>query len=86
MKTLQLLAPVVALLLLVGCATPRELFMQGGHGHKPGIDRAAFDLDCPKDQLEITELGHLEFGAKGCGQSASYRFNASYGGWRRVDN
>jgi hypothetical protein len=83
--------PTFALVGLLGaplasaCVTPRELWAQGGHGYKPGIERAAFELDCPQDQLATTELGHLEFGVKGCGKAATYHFNTNLGGWYRVE-
>ena len=58
--------------------------MQGGHGNNPGIDRAAFDLECPKESLMVQELNHMEFGVKGCNKSATYRFTAERG-WYRTD-
>ena len=79
----------LALLLLLGalsaCTSSREMWMQGGHGYKPGIERAAFELDCPADQLTTAELGHLDYGVKGCGKLATYRFNTNFGGWYRVE-
>jgi len=34
--------------------------------------RATFDLDCPKEQLEIEKLGVGTYGVRGCGRKASY--------------
>jgi hypothetical protein len=35
--------------------------------------QAAFDLDCPLDQLQITELSEDKYGVKGCNRRAEYR-------------
>jgi len=34
--------------------------------------RAAFDLDCPEEQLQVVELGRSARGVTGCGRKASY--------------
>jgi len=34
--------------------------------------RAAFDLDCPAEQLQIIDLGRSGRGVTGCGRKASY--------------
>lgn len=36
------------------------------------IDRAAFEMDCPKEQLKITELGNASVGVSGCGKKQVY--------------
>jgi len=36
------------------------------------VKRAEFDLDCPKNKLEIVDLGELTKGVKGCGKRATY--------------
>jgi hypothetical protein len=33
---------------------------------------AAFDFQCPKDQIEVSHLGGSSYGARGCGQQAGY--------------
>ncbi|QDG54085.1 hypothetical protein FIV42_26090 [Persicimonas caeni] len=38
-------------------------------------DRATFDFDCPKDQIEVIELGTLTYGAKGCNKRATYIYD-----------
>jgi hypothetical protein len=35
--------------------------------------QAAFDLDCPQDQIQISELSEDKYGAKGCNRRAEYR-------------
>lgn len=70
-------------LLLTSCVTPREGFVGGFNGGKPGVDLAAFELDCPKDQLEIVDLGNWTIGVKGCGKKATFGNNA--GVWFRAD-
>lgn len=39
-----------------------------------GLERASFDLDCPKEQLNVVSLSEvgLQAGVKGCGQKAVY--------------
>jgi len=34
--------------------------------------QAAFDLDCPREQLSVTKIDRASFGASGCGKRASY--------------
>jgi hypothetical protein len=54
-------------LLLVGCAGARERIR--GDLRK----RAAFDLQCPEEQIQLTELGDFwTQGATGCGRRATY--------------
>jgi hypothetical protein len=44
-------------------------------------ERAAFDLNCPKDQLQTTELGSMATqGVSGCGRRATY-VQAATGQW-----
>ena len=35
-------------------------------------ERASFDLDCPPNQLTITELDQSNAGVRGCGRQATY--------------
>ena len=74
----------LSLLLFAACATPREAFIGGFNGNKPGVDLAAFELECPKDQLEIVELGAWNIGVKGCGKKATFGNHA--GLWFRSDS
>ena len=37
--------------------------------------RAAFDLDCPEAELDVTALGNNVKGVKGCGRRATYVWN-----------
>ena len=61
-------------LLLVGCAGARER-IRGDL-----LKRAAFDLQCPEEQIQLTELGGFTTqGATGCGKRATYvRGNVSW--------
>jgi hypothetical protein len=45
-----------------GCANQGELVRR----------RAAFDLSCAAEQLQVTELTDRAFGVTGCGQKATY--------------
>jgi hypothetical protein len=56
MRPLCLLA-----LLLAACAGPGQF-----------LDRAAFDLDCPEEKLQVIDLGRNTYGVRGCGRSATY--------------
>ena len=35
-------------------------------------NRATFDLDCPKEKLEVVDLGNQAYGVRGCEKRASY--------------
>ena len=37
--------------------------------------RASFDLQCPSEQLQVTELDNSVAGVAGCGQRATYVYN-----------
>lgn len=45
-----------------------------------GIKRAAFELQCPQDQLQAVELGLGTVGVAGCGKRAVYKYDG-YHGW-----
>jgi len=63
--TIRFLAPALFLSLfaLTGCAATMENAVR---------NRAAFDLECPSDQLFIQGLGVRTIGARGCGKQATY--------------
>ena len=78
MTRLALIAPLLA---LVGCSQPwnAEGFKHPGHG---GIKRAAFEMECTQDKLQVIELGEGSgsVGVTGCGKKAVYKW--VYGaGW-----
>jgi hypothetical protein len=56
-----------ALVLMTACATTTD-------ATKAITERAAFDLDCPADQLEIVPLPGGAHGVRGCGLRATYVF------------
>ena len=39
-----------------------------------GIERAAFEMDCPEDQLQVTDLGRDTVGVTGCGKKTVYKW------------
>jgi hypothetical protein len=45
-----------------------------------GMPRASFELGCPKEQLQVTDLGHGTMGVRGCGKQAVYK-EVSGAGW-----
>ena len=58
-------------------ATSKESFV------KTQLKRAAFDLNCKEDQVEVTELQSGTYssvmGASGCGQKATYKYVQNLG-------
>jgi hypothetical protein len=38
-----------------------------------GLKKASFDMNCPSDKLDVTELGNYSVGVEGCGKRASYK-------------
>ena len=46
-----------------------------GFGYNPAVGvrrKAAFDLGCPSDQIQVYRLTQSSYGATGCGKRASY--------------
>ncbi len=43
-----------------------------------GIERAAFELKCPKEQLTVIRLGQGQIGVEGCGITAVYVYAGSW--------
>lgn len=39
-----------------------------------GLTRASFELECPKDQLQVVELATMTIGVTGCGKRAVYKW------------
>ena len=39
-----------------------------------GLPKAAFDLNCDKGIIEVTELGDSSMGVRGCGKSGRYQY------------
>lgn len=74
-----------AILLASACAAPStvQFFRDTG-----GLERASFDMECPKEQLNVVALKEMDFahgadgsqaGVTGCGQKAVYVRHK--GGW-----
>ena len=63
---------VVLPCLLAACATT--------NGRDAVMSRAPFDLDCPKESIQVQELGDRTFGAEGCGRKATYVTNRCWSG------
>ena len=62
-------------LALVGCgplvvqtATPKHFADKGG------LKRAAFEFDCPEEELKVQNLGQDKVGVSGCGKKAVYLY------------
>ncbi len=70
-KTLAVVLPVLA-----ACYTQVQHFK---HPQIGGIKRAAFELQCPEEQLQLVELGDGTVGVTGCGRRAVYKH--SMVGW-----
>ena len=44
-----------------------------------GLPKAAFDMQCDKAKLEVTELSQGSMGVRGCGKQGRYEWLASAG-------
>ena len=73
MRKLQLVSFIVITAIAAGCAGTTTQF------RSQGLDRAAFELQCPSDQLQVVELSDAQVGVSGCGKRAVY-VNLG-GGW-----
>jgi hypothetical protein len=57
--------------LLLGIALGSVLL--GGCSFEPAIKaRAAFDLQCGQEQIQVSQIGASSFGARGCGRQGTY--------------
>ena len=65
--------------LLVGLAVGCTFTGTQKHFQQTGLERAAFDLNCPADQLQVQDLGGSQIGVEGCGQRAVYVYTG--GAW-----
>lgn len=45
-----------------------------------GMPRAVYELQCPKERLQVTDLGDGTMGVRGCGKQAIYK-EISGAGW-----
>jgi len=65
--------------LATACATPNAL-ENFRHPEAGGVKRAAYEMQCPESELEVTDLGGWTIGVSGCGKRAVYKW--AYGaGW-----
>jgi hypothetical protein len=77
------LATLAILLALSACAAPKTEMVacppEGCPKEEPARDddpvrqRAAFDLQCPANKLEIVEIDFMTRGARGCGRQGTYK-------------
>ncbi len=58
-------------------------FVTGSEGHfrASGLEKAAFDMQCPKEKLEVTKLAPGSFGVTGCGKQTRYEYLAGNASW-----
>ena len=61
---------------LLVCASFFVLVCSCATGSKTVKKRAAYDLDCPKDQIVVEHIGGTSYGAKGCDKQATYTCDA----------
>ena len=45
------------------------------HFNTTGLGRAAFDLECDKKDLKVTQVANSSYGVIGCGKKAVYVLN-----------
>ncbi len=59
------------------------LVLSAGCGASVGQlrSRASFDLQCPKNQIQITQIDQRTMGVLGCGQQATYVENCAGQEW-----
>jgi hypothetical protein len=69
--TALLLVP--GLVLVAGCGPIAGSIEHFQHPESGGIRRAAFEMQCPEHQLELTDLGASTIGVSGCGKRAVYK-------------
>jgi hypothetical protein len=70
---MKIRTPIAVALALAaaGCATTSETVSV------PALQRrAAFDLNCPQNQLQIMETAPEQYSVKGCDQHATYRLGS----------
>ncbi|MBU1410617.1 hypothetical protein KKC22_03775 [Myxococcota bacterium] len=65
MRNLWILAVVFATLLPACAATTAQK-------KNLALKRATFDLNCPRDQMNIVDLSNDTYGVAGCNQRATY--------------
>jgi hypothetical protein len=70
------LVGILALVFVSGCmiAGSKSHFMSAG------AQKAAFDMHCSQDKLEIVELGGGSMGVRGCGKQGRYEW-VNGAGW-----
>lgn len=61
MKTIPLLALLFSAGWLSGCSFEPQVRA-----------RAAFDLQCPAEQVTVQQIANASFGARGCGRQGTY--------------
>ena len=62
----------VGLCILIGCVSE-------GRQREIVTGRAAFDMDCPRGKLQLTQLSGTTYGVRGCGKRATYLLNGECG-------
>jgi hypothetical protein len=75
---------ILALGLFTGCAQPRFRAQDYLYNERRTrlVERAAFDLNCPKPQLNTQQLGDEHtMGVAGCGRRATYVFDYGKDSW-----
>ncbi|SRR5579883_1657866 len=74
-----------ALTTLAGCGP--EMFATGDATVKQLRKRAAFDMDCPEDELHTVKIDDRTRGVAGCNQRLTYVMSCDrVGGWGAKDN
>jgi hypothetical protein len=81
------LATVATLFLITGCIAHGGQKWFDESGRQEVLNRASFDLSCPKEQINMMPIGAAEYpyttiGANGCGARTTYVWKA-YQGWSR---
>ncbi|TGJ99611.1 hypothetical protein EHO59_17365 [Leptospira semungkisensis] len=80
-KLLMIIKLSIVGLMFSGCVTMNT----EEHFRRFGLERASFDMDCPKDQIQVRVLSELntgngQVGVTGCNKKAAY-VAAQGAGW-----
>ena len=68
---------VAIVLTAAGCGS---YYGKSGFIAQKGVDKAAFDMQCDKSKLDVTELSPTSMGVRGCGKQGRYEF-VTHVGW-----
>ncbi len=77
MRNIQSALYIGLIVSTAACVLPqsKQAFMDNG------LQKAAFDMQCDKTKLEVTELSTGSMGVRGCGKQGRYEYVVGGPGW-----